>query len=75
MEEPPKTHDLRYLAGKLSLEPPDELLDFLNELNEKSVPTRYPDVLHRMKKEYNRKRTAEILKKSGELQKWIKEQY
>lgn len=74
-KDPPKTHDLIYLAGKIALTPPETLHEFLKTLNEKSVPTRYPDVLQRMQRDYNKKKTAEVLKTGKELLKWIKEQY
>jgi HEPN domain-containing protein len=69
---PPKTHNLIYLTEKISLELPTELNEFLQRLNLESVATRYPDDLQKSIKEYSRKRTAEILKKSKQVLKWLK---
>jgi HEPN domain-containing protein len=69
---PPKTHNLIYLTEKISLELPTELNEFLQRLNLESVATRYPDDLQKSIKEYSRKRTAGILKKSKQVLKWLK---
>jgi HEPN domain-containing protein len=69
---PTKTHNLLYLIEKIKLEADEELYDFIFSLNRASVPTRYPDDLERMKKEYSRKITEDVLKKSKEALKWLK---
>jgi hypothetical protein len=43
-------------------------------LNRISIPTRYPDDLKKMQKDYNKKRTGDILDKSKEILKWLKGQ-
>lgn len=71
-QTPTKTHNLLYLIEKIKLEADEELYDFIFSLNRASVPTRYPDDLERMKKEYSRKITEDVLKKSKEALKWLK---
>lgn len=73
-EIPPKVHNLIFLIEKIGLKVPDDLYDMVFNLNRISIPTRYPDDLKRMRKEYNKKRTADILNKSKELLKWLKAQ-
>ncbi len=53
-KDPPKIHDLVYFVKKIELTLPEEHEDFLNILNELSVPTRYPDELSKLLKEYKK---------------------
>ena len=71
-KEPPKTHNLTFLVEKIKLELTEELYDFLFTLTGVSVPTRYPDELHRMLKHYNKAKAKELLVKSKEALKWLK---
>lgn len=73
-ETPPKVHNLIYLIEKTGLKIADDLYDMIFNLNRVSIPTRYPDDLKRMQKDYNKKRTADILNKSKEILKWLKNQ-
>ncbi|MGB9700219.1 MAG: HEPN domain-containing protein [Thermodesulfobacteriota bacterium] len=73
-EAPPKVHNLIYLIEKIGLKTPDDLYDMIFNLNRVSIPTRYPDDLRRMQKDYNKTRTADILKKSKEILKWLRGQ-
>ena len=68
----PKTHDLIYLVKKIELELLPSYLDFLETLNDLSVPTRYPDDLERLLNQYRREKTEEILLKTEELFLWIR---
>ena len=70
---PPKIHNLIYLLKKMELLPPDNLKIFLNELNRVSIPTRYPERLKILLKEYNKHRASVIFKNSKEILKWLKE--
>ncbi len=73
-EIPPKVHNLIFLIEKMSLKIPDDLYDMIFILNRVSIPTRYPDDLKRMQKDFNKRRTAGILEKSKEILKWLKGQ-
>lgn len=72
---PPKIHNLVLLTEKTGLEMPEDLYEFVVEINRLSVVTRYPDDLKRMMKDYNKKVTEGIMKKSREVLKWLKKQY
>lgn len=73
-EVPPKVHNLIYLIEKMALKIPDDLYDMIFNLNRVSIPTRYPDDLKRMQKDYNKMRAADMLEKSKEILKWLKGQ-
>jgi len=68
----PRSHNLVYLAEKTELQLPEELSDFISLLDGVSVPTRYPDDLQRLLKDYDKARTREMLKKSREVLRWLR---
>lgn len=70
-KEPPRTHNLLYLIERAKMKLPEELYDFVSTLNRVSVPTRYPDDLQRLLKDYDKKRTKEILDKGKRVLKWL----
>ena len=70
---PPKTHNLLYLVEKIGLDIPEKLYNFIFMLNRVSVPTRYPEDLSKMLKEFNKRRAEKILKNTEEVFLWIKE--
>lgn len=57
---------------KINLDLPQELYDFVFTLNRVSVPTRYPDDMAKIMKEFDRKKTKEILTKGKEVLEWLK---
>lgn len=69
---PPRTHSLIFLLEKLGLEASDDIYDLIFTLNRISVPTRYPDNLQRMLKDYDKEKTENIINKSKEVLKWLK---
>ncbi|MCD6232571.1 HEPN domain-containing protein [Candidatus Aerophobetes bacterium] len=69
---PSKTYNLLYLIEKIGLNVSEKLYNFIFSLNRVSIPTRYPDNLQRMLKEYNKERVEDILKKTLEALKWLK---
>jgi HEPN domain-containing protein len=72
-KNPPKTHDLNYLCKNLNLKLPEELQRFMDSLNDLSVPTRYPDEIEKLIKDYNKIRVKDILKITKRLLSWLKE--
>lgn len=70
-KEPPKTHNLLYLVEKIKLRLPEDLHDFIATLNRVSVPTRYPDDLRRILKDYDKKKTKEVLDQSKKVLQWL----
>ncbi len=71
-KEPTKTHNLMYFIEELKLQPEQEILTFIVDLNNLSVPARYPDVLSKMYKDFHNKRTKKMLMKSKGVIKWVK---
>ncbi|MBN2244498.1 MAG: HEPN domain-containing protein [Candidatus Aminicenantes bacterium] len=71
-KEPEKIHNLNYFIEKLDLKIDTEKRDFIDNLNDLSVPVRYPDELEKLLKDFDNKETAEILKKTGELLTWLR---
>lgn len=71
-KNPPKVHSLVYFAQSLKLDLPRELKEFIESLDEVSVPVRYPEELKKVLKDYDKIRTKRILVKSKELLKWLK---
>ena len=72
---PPKIHNLLNLYDDIKLSLPPDLYDFMAELNRKSVPTRYPEDLQRMSKDYNKKTTAVTLQTTEALLKCLTKEY
>ncbi len=69
---PPKTHNLVYLVEKIKLALPENLYGFVYTLNGLSVPTRYPDDLQKLLKDYNKQKTGKVLERGRETLKWLK---
>jgi HEPN domain-containing protein len=69
---PPKSHDLVFLLEMIHDDIPDQYMEFLEMLNEVSVPTRYPEELDRLVAQYPRKRTIEVVKQSKEVYGWLR---
>jgi HEPN domain-containing protein len=73
-EVPPKVHNLIFLVEKIGLKIPPPLYDWIFFLNRVSVPTRYPDNLAKLQKDFGKEQSEQILLKSKEILKWLKEQ-
>ena len=74
-EMPPKTHNLMFLLNKNELFPPENVGEFIAELDHASVATRYPEELSVMSSLYTPARTKEILVKTKESLKWAKKMF
>ncbi len=72
---PPKTHNLVFLVEKIGLRLAKEMYENISNLSRISIPTRYPDDLEKMKKEYNKDAAETTLRESEEALVWIKQQY
>jgi len=68
---PPKSHNLLFLVEKIGIELPEEKYNFLYLLNQMSVTTRYPESLAQLSKDFNQKKTSNIIKETEELVKWF----
>jgi HEPN domain-containing protein len=73
-ETPPKIHNLVFLIEKMGLEPPDDMYELIYSLNRVSIPTRYPDDIEKMKREYNKRKTVTFVVKGKDVLKWLKAQ-
>lgn len=71
-EMPPKIHSLIYLAKRSCANIPTWIKVFLEELDDVSVPVRYPEVLKNLLKEYNNTRTKKILKEAQNILAWLR---
>ncbi len=70
---PSKTHNLNYLCEETNLEIPEKFQDFMDNLNNLSVPTRYPDEMEKLLKDFKKDVTKKIYKQTKELLKWLRE--
>ncbi len=66
-KDPPKIHNLNYLCEKTNVELTEGLRNFVDKLNGLSIPTRYPDELERLLKDYKKDVTEEVFNQTGEL--------
>jgi HEPN domain-containing protein len=71
-EIPPKTHSHFYLMRKIEIEPPEHLDDFLTDLQESHIATRYPEDFKKLQLEFDKSKTQEIIDKTKETLEWIK---
>lgn len=72
-KDPPKIHNLNFFCEKIDIEIESKKLDFIDNLNNLSIPTRYPEELERLIKDYEKEKTEDVLKKTKELLKWLKQ--
>ncbi len=71
----PFTHNLVYLAGKLSLEFSKEQLSLLEEMNDFNMEARYPDERNEFYKRANRVFTKRYITAAGGLREWLKKKF
>ncbi len=70
-EEPPRTHDLEYLVGLAGLSFDEDTANFILELSNLSVVTRYPRDFQAMLRDFSQKRAEVALLKAKEVFLWI----
>ncbi len=75
-KEPPRTHNLILLQerieAKTNLKFTNGQNEFIEFLNDKSVPSRYPDTLQNVLKEFRKNETTKMVKETKGLIKWLK---
>jgi len=69
---PPRTHSHFYFLKKLEIVPPDEIFEFLSELDGAHVATRYADEFKMLQQRFSPETVKDILKNSKETIEWIK---
>ena len=72
---PPKSHSLVFLLKEIGINPPEDLGRFIVLLSEASIPTRYPESLSKVLKEFTESIVKEILARGKEVIEWIKKQF
>lgn len=74
---PPRTHNLVYLAEATGLidELEGEKENVLYTLNPLNIETRYPEYREKISESLNKARLDEILEKTKELHKWIRQKF
>lgn len=74
-EIPPKTHNLVHLLKDIANKPDEEMLKFIIKINSASVVTRYPEDLNKIRSQYPKNVTDEIIQHSKEVIEWVKRQF
>jgi HEPN domain-containing protein len=69
---PAKTHNLMYLVRKAGLEVPPDILDFLGDINNECVPTRYPRDIAKLVSKFDREMAGSYLRSTREAIKWLR---
>ena len=69
---PPKTHDLYYLIKLADLEVPFTYQKIISHLNQASIPTRYPEDIAKISRQYNKSVALKYLKETQGLLRWLK---
>ena len=69
--EPPRSHDLEYLGSLGGLSPDSETEEFIAELTNLSVTTRYPIDFESTVAEFSGERSETIMEKTGVVFEWI----
>lgn len=72
-KEAPKSHNLSYLIGLISLQISGEYLELLAELSTYYIEGRYPTYKQKISELLNNEKSESILNKSKELFLWLKE--
>ena len=72
-KDPPKIHNLNYFCEKIKIKLKKDLQNFVDNLNDLSIPTRYPDELERLLGVRVDLLTIKAVKQKPELWKSIKE--
>lgn len=72
-EVPPKTHHLKYLIQKINIEMNPMIKEIVFDLDDLSIPTRYPESLQKILSSFNKEGTEEMINNSTKVIKWINE--
>ncbi|MDQ3020582.1 MAG: HEPN domain-containing protein [Bacteroidota bacterium] len=76
-ENPVRTHNLLYLLNKIQEKTDFDIdgdnFEVIKVLNSVSVPTRYPEDLYELLKDFKLKETKKLITQTSKLLKWLKE--
>jgi len=70
---PPKSHSLLYLSQKALLTYPENIQSFIEQLDNVSVVTRYPEDLKKISREFNKKKVEEVFKMARRTLRWLRQ--
>ncbi len=70
---PPKTHNLRYLVKLSKIEIPEEHATILDVLNTASIPTRYPEDMEKLLKQFPNEVVKNYFNQTKKLRKWLRQ--
>jgi len=73
-KDPPKSHSLIFLLNEIGIMPPEVHGRFIVRLSEASIPTRYPEDLAKVERDFTGEIVAGILAGGREVIAWIKTQ-
>ena len=68
----PYTHNLIYLVNLARLKIPSHILEFIETINDKSVPTRYPENIKEIERKFSLKLAQDHLSKTRGFFIWLK---
>jgi len=69
---PPKSHSLIFLLNEIGIKPAEDIGRFIVRLSEASIPTRYPENLSKVQKDFTKLIVKDILAKGRAVIAWIK---
>ena len=69
----PYTHNLIYLVEMAELKLPTEIMKFIEVINDKSVPTRYPENISDMERAFSLKMTRRYVALTEDTIKWLRQ--
>ncbi|OGU80760.1 MAG: hypothetical protein A2279_13895 [Stygiobacter sp. RIFOXYA12_FULL_38_9] len=73
--EPPRVHSLVFLVEVNKISVPEKFKNFLLEIDDAAVSTRYPDSLILLANEFEISVAHEIMLKTKEFMEWLKNEY
>ncbi len=71
----PRTHNLVYLLNNMGIRPDKKKARAIARLNEANIAARYPESLEILRIHYTRKVAEEMIQESGDIIKWIRNQF
>ncbi len=74
-EIPPKTHHLKYLVHKINIGIDNKIEEIIFDLDDLSVPTRYPETLQKILSAYDNDKTKQMISDSEKVLKWINKEF
>lgn len=74
-EVPPKTHHLKYLVRKMNIVTDSNVEEIIFDLDDLSVPTRYPETMQKILSSYDKNKTEEMINDSTKVLTWINSEF